>query len=150
MTKKRRNDRSRQLTYHPTHRVTSGHWLKKYIKKSWKERKTLEVKRALQSTKENRTPKVEKLSGTQSKERKKRKTRREKRRTPPPPLLKRSYTKCHQEQNHFNLRRQGWKKTWSKIPRKNWKETNHTKCLKEQYSAKSLERTEKKRTTLSA
>ena len=31
-----------------------------------KERKITEVKRALQSTKENRTPKVEKLSGTQS------------------------------------------------------------------------------------
>ena len=31
-----------------------------------KERKITEVKRALQSTKENRTPKVEKLSGTRS------------------------------------------------------------------------------------
>ncbi len=45
---------------------------KNYFKKQTKrntgkqERKIKEVKRALQSTKENRTPKVKKLSGTQS------------------------------------------------------------------------------------
>ena len=45
---------------------------KNYLKKQTKrntgkqERKIKEVKRALQSTKENRTPKVKKLSGTQS------------------------------------------------------------------------------------
>ena len=37
-----------------------------------KERKITEVERALQSTKENRTPEVEKLSGTQSKKKNKR------------------------------------------------------------------------------
>ncbi len=46
--------------------------IKNYFKKQTKrntgkqERKIKEVKRALQSTKENRTPKVKKLSGTQS------------------------------------------------------------------------------------
>ena len=70
------------LTYHQPHRVTSGqvvvvfkhtHTYRK--EKKWKkERKITEVKRPLQSTKENRTPKVEKLSGTQSK--KQTKTRR--------------------------------------------------------------------------
>ena len=45
---------------------------KTYLKKQTKrntgkqERKIKEVKRALQSTKDNRTPKVKKLSGTQS------------------------------------------------------------------------------------
>ena len=46
-----------------------------------------------QSTKENRTPKVEKLSGTQSTttttKKEKNKTKKEKKK-----LLKRSYTKC--------------------------------------------------------
>ena len=37
-----------------------------YKKTGKKESKITEIKRALQSTKENRTPKVEKLSGTQS------------------------------------------------------------------------------------
>ena len=55
--------------------TTQGHLralVKKLLKKTdrkkhWKERRKItEVKRALQSTKENRTPKVEKLSGTQS------------------------------------------------------------------------------------
>ena len=72
MTKKRSwVDRSRDssliLTYHQPHWVTSGHRFKKIKKTGKKERKITEVKRALQSTKENRTPKVEKLSGTQSK-----------------------------------------------------------------------------------
>ena len=59
--------------------TTQGH-LRTLVKKQTKrntgkkERKITEVKRALQSTKENRTPKVEKLSGTQSK--KQTKTRR--------------------------------------------------------------------------
>ena len=76
MTKKRWVDGSRDgsliLTYHQPHRFTSGHWFKKKKKKKKnntgkEESKITEVKRALQSTTENRIPKVEKLSGTQSK-----------------------------------------------------------------------------------
>ena len=68
-----------------------------------KERKITEVERALQSTKENRTPKVEKLSGTQSKkkEKKEKKQRRKKqsgeeeeKEKKEKKLIKMSYTKC--------------------------------------------------------
>ena len=63
-TKKRWVDRSRDsswiLTYHQPHRITSGHWLKNKNNKKRPKRNTgkqeskiTEVKRALQSTKEN-------------------------------------------------------------------------------------------------
>ena len=77
MNKKRWVDRSRDssliLTYHQPPRVTSGFFLKNRPKRNIgkTERKITKVKPALQSTKENSTPKVEKLSGTWSKKKKK-------------------------------------------------------------------------------
>ena len=67
-------------------------------KKHWKERKKItEVKGALQSTKENRSPKVEKLSGTQPEKKGEKKEKKQQQN-----LTKRSYTKCYEEQNHLN------------------------------------------------
>ena len=84
MTKKRWVDRSRDFFDFNVPSTTQGHLrtlVKIYVKKKKKkrpkrntgkkERIITEVKRALQSTKENRTPKEEKRSGTQSKKRKK-------------------------------------------------------------------------------